>query len=334
MSNCNKCRYNNCSGNCQEARLSLGLDPVQENIVGSLDGVYIKPISIKSAVKKNETNTALKYDPSIRSLVFQNEKFIKGEGSADYITTRELLSGADISEIGNIGPLVVGGLASIAEIDDALRLQFNVPIPVGVSETSTGFITYVPNPVDGVYYKRIQPDIGGSSDTVLIGHPDGSVEFASPINSPVLIPTSNLTSNGNFSGTPSTSSGNWRYQQMGQSQVITNTSGSKVEVELSLSWSMQTAGSRSGFYAELVNAGSDYKTTFVQGQPNIKQEGYPGGQGSWKVTLTPNQRVQFRFGAWTNAAGNMQVTVGSVNESGGTPTNTVYQPVISIRRII
>lgn len=331
---CNKCNKNVCQGRCQEARLSLGLDPSKENIVGSLDGVYIKPISIKSAVKKSETNTHLKYDPSIRSIVFQNEQYIKEEGSADFISVRELLSGADISEIGNIGPLVPGGLASISNDNGNLELQFSVPIPVGVTENSTGFITYVPNPVDGVHYKRIQPDVGGASDTVLIGHPDGTVEFASPINSPLLVPVANLTSNGAFSGTPSTSSGTWRYQQMGQSQVITNTSGSKVEVELSLSWSLQTTGTRSGFYAELVNGGSDYRTTFVQGASNIKQEGYPGGRGEWRVILEPNQRVQFRFGAWTNAVGNMVATVGSISESSGSPVQTVVQPIISIRRII
>lgn len=331
---CNSCNKQKCNGSCYEARLSLGLDVKKENIVGSIDGVYIKPISIKSVVKQWESNTNLKYDPSIRSLVFQNEASRNGTGNPDFVTTRDLLSGADISEIGNIGSLVAGGLASVSNDNGNLQLQFSVPIPVGVSETSTGFITYVPNPVDGIYYKRIQPDTGGTSDTVLVGHPDGTVEFASPIASPVLVPTANLTSGGAFSGTPSTSSGTWRYQQMGQSQVITNTSGSRIEVELSLSWSLQTAGSRSGFYAELINGGSDYKTTFVQGQSNIKREGYPGGSSSWKVVLDANQRVQFRFGAWTNATGTMVATIGSVNETAGTTVQTVYQPVITLRRLI
>lgn len=332
---CNKCGDRNHDSNrCYEARLSLGLDQKQENIIGSLDGVYIKPIPIKSVVKKHETSTSLKYDPSIRSLVFQNEDYKKGERTPDYITTREILSGADISEVGNIGELIEGGLASIARDGTNLSLQFTVPIPVNISETSTGFITYVPNPVDGVYYKRIQPDIGGTSDTLLIGHPDGSVEFASPIDSPILIPTANLTSNGNFSGTPSTSSGTWRYQQMGESQVITNTSGSKVEVELFINWSMQTAGTRSGFYASLVNNGSDYQTSFVEGGSNLKREGYPGGSSTWKVVLTPNQRVQFRFGGWTNSTGNMQITVGSVSESAGSTIQSVQQPIITIRRLV
>jgi len=333
---CNTCNKVTCNGSkCYEARLSLGLDAKKENIIGSLDGIYIKPVSIKDVVAAHETSTTLKYDPSIRSLVFQNENFKKGKGTADFVSTRDILSGADISEIGNIAQLVEGGLASVARLDDdTLQLQFSVPIPVGISEVSTGFITYVEDPVDGVHYKRIQPDIGGPSDTVLIGHPDGTVEFSSPIDSPVLIPLDNLTSEGKFNGTPSTSSGSWRYQQMGQSQVITNTSGSKVEVELNLRWSMQTSGTRSGFYATLVNAGSDYKTTFVEGASNIKQEGYPGGQGSWRVVLEPNQRCQFRFGGWTNNTGNMVVTVGSVDESAGVTAQTVYQPTISIRRLI
>src|SRR5690606_2128555 len=154
LMSCNNCNQQNCNRDkCYEARLSLGLDRAKQNIIGSLDGVYIKPVPIAEVVKNEETSTSLKYDPSIRSLVFQNEKFKKGQGSADYVSTRELLSGADISEIGNIGPLVEGGLASVARSGNEVQLQFSVPIPVGVSETSTGFITYVPNPVDGVYYK-------------------------------------------------------------------------------------------------------------------------------------------------------------------------------------
>lgn len=330
---CNNCDNKTCRG-CYEARLSLGLSVDKKYIVGSLDGVYIKPIPIKDVVKQWETNTNLKYDPSRAALVFQNENYKKKTGSADFVTTREILSGADISDIGNIGALVKGGLGSIVEEDGVLQLQFAVPIPVGVSENSTGFITYVENPVDGNHYKRIQPDIGGPSDTLLIGHPDGTIEFASPINSPVLVPVENLTSGGAFSGAPSTSSGTWRYQQMGQSQVITNTSGSKIELELSIRWSMQTAGTRSGFYAELVNGGADYQTLFVNNRSNTKQEGYPGGQGVWKVVLDPNQRAQFRFGAWTNAAGNMVVTVGSIDENAGNTIQSVYRPIISLRRLV
>lgn len=287
------------------------------------------------AVRANETNTTLKYDSARRMLVFENERSKNGQGSADYVTTREILSGAAISEIGGVNILVEGGLASVIKTPEgALEVLFSIPNPVGVGETPTGFISYVPNPADGVHYKRIQPDPGGTSDTLLIGHPNGSVEFASPIASPLLIPVASLTSGGAFSGVPSVSSGTWRYQQMGESQIITNTSGSIVEVELDMRWSMQTAGTRSGFYALLVNGGTDYKQTFVEGQSNIKREGYPGGQGNWKVTLNPGQRCQFRFGGWTNASGNMVITVGSVNETAGATVQTVYQPVITIRRLV
>lgn len=331
---CNSCGVSSCRGACYEARLSLGLSSDYASIIGSLDGVYIKPIPLSLAVKANETNTSLKYDLSKRMLVYQNEKSKNGKGSPDFITTRELLSGSTLDEIGGVQALVDGGLASVIEVDDQLVLQFSIPQPVGIGENSSGFITYVSNPADGVHYKSIRPDPGGTSDTLLIGHPNGSVEFASPIVSPVLIPLASLTSNGAFSGVPSVSSGVWRYQQMGQSQVITNTSGSVVEVELTLGWSMQTAGTRSGFYASLVNGGSDYKTTFVQGQTNIKQEGYPGGRGSWKVTLNPGERCQFLFGGWTNAAGNMVITVGSVDEAAGVTKQTVYQPIITVKRLI
>lgn len=331
---CNKCNRSSCDGTCYQARLSLGLDQSKSSLIGSLDGVYIKPVPLKSVVATNESDTNLHYDPSIRALVYNNEQYKRGEGQPDYIPTRSLLSGADISEIGNIGSLIEGGLASVARSGSELNLQFSIPIPIGATETSTGFITYVPNPVDGIYYKRIQPSVGGVSDTVLIGHPDGTIEFANPIVSPVLVPTTNLTTSGHFSGTPSTTSGTWRYQQMGQSQVITNTSGSKVEVSIHIRWSMQTAGSRSGFYCSLVNGGTDYQQNFVEGVPNIKSESYPGGEGVWTAVLDPNQRAQFSFGGWTNTAGNMEITVGSIDESAGNTIHTVIQPAISIRRLL
>lgn len=331
---CNSCGRNNCDSRCYEARLSLGLNHDASAIVGSLDGVYIKPIPLKEALRRNETNTALKYDSGTRSIVFYNEKAQNGDASPDFVPSRQILSGASISDIGNIGDLVEGGLGSIVKLSDRLELQFNVPIPVAVGEVSGGLLTYVRNPVDGVHYKSVQPGAGGTSDTVLIGHPNGSTEFATPIDSPVLVPIDNLTSGGTFSGTPSTSSGNWRYQQMGQSQVITNNSGSRVEVILSFRYSLQTAGNRSGVYATLVNGGTDYKTTFVEGLDNLKQEGYPGGNAQFTVVLSPNQRCQFRFGAWTNGPGNIVATIGSYDETAGVAKQTVHQPIITTRRLI
>lgn len=333
---CNNCGSNShLTDKCYEARLSLGLKSGNRYLIGSIDGQYIKPVDLKPAVEQLETNTALKYDPNRRGLVFENERNRKGQGAADFISTREVLAGSSLGELGGVETLIEKGLANVAIIDGQLQLQFTVPTPVEFGELTSGFIAFVGNPNDGKsHYRLITPSVSGSTDTVLIGHPDGSVEFANPINSPITIETTSLTSSGAFSGTPGVSSGNWRYQEMGTSQVITNTSGSKVEVVLELRWSMQTTGSRSGFYATLVNGGSDYKTTFVSGLTNEKQEGYPGGQGRWVVTLEPNQRCQLKFGAWTNATGNMTVTLGSVSENAGNTVQSVQKPTIYIKRLV
>lgn len=329
--NCNNKRSND----CHEAHLSLGLSNDKSMLIGSLDGQYLKPVQLRDTVKANETITALRYDPSRRLLIFENERSRNGQGSPDQISAQELLAGADISAVGGVQPLVVGGLASSAIIDGRPQVQFEVPIPVEASETSDGFITYVANPNNGTsHYKLVRPDLSSTGGSVLVGDASGSVEFKAPIDSPILVPIGNLTSNGSFSGSPSVSSGTWRYQQMGESQIITNDFGTAVEVTLRIRWSMQTAGNRSGFYASLVSGGSDYQTQFVEGQSNIKQEGYPGGFGEWTCVLDPSQRCQFRFGGWTNGAGNMEITTGSYDESGGTPQQTVQQPSIFIRRLI
>lgn len=321
---------------CYEARLALGLSNSKSQIIGSIDGVYIKPVDLKAGVQASETNTSLRYDPVNRLLIYEGERFKNGNGTSDQISAQELLAGADISVVGGVQAMVDGGLASSAIIDGRLQVQFEVPTPVEAGEVTGGFVTYVQDPNNGTsYYRLIRPDLSGTSDTVLVGHPNGEMEFALPIDSPILVPIANLTTSGHFSGTPSVSAGTWRYQQMGQSQIITNAFGSKVEVALNLRWSMQTAGTRSGFYASLVSGGADYKSTFTDGSSNQKQEGYPGGTGNWVVTLEPNQRCQFNFGGWTNAAGSMSITVGSYSEDGtGTPINDVQQPIITIRRLI
>lgn len=336
MSCCNSCGSNShITNQCYEARLSLGLNNSKTELIGSIDGVYIKPVNLEDAVKSNETNTTLRYDAARRALIYNGERSKYTGGAADVIFSNEILSGADLSELGGVGDFVNGGLASVAVSNNRLGLQFEVPIPIETGEVSSGFVVYVPNPNNNTsYYRLIRPDQGSTSDSVLVGHPNGDIEFAAPIDSPLLVPTNQLTGGGYFSGSPSTSSGNWRYQQMGQSQVITNTSGSKVEVSLEARWSTQLTG-RGGFYASLVSGGSDYKTTFVEGQSNQKQEGTPGGYGKWVCVLDPNQRCQFRFGAWNNTTGNMTVIIGSYDEDGsGSATYTVQQPRITIRRLI
>lgn len=337
MSCCNSCGSPRCAtpNNCYEARLALGLDSQNRRIIGSIDGVHITPVDLKPAVSALESNTSLKWDPNLRAIVYRNEKSVSGNGSPDQISARDILSGTNLSEIGGVLPLVQGGMVWGVIQDDRMQLLSEVPLPVEAGETTGGLVTYVPDPNnDTSFYRLIRPDITGTVDTILVGHPDGGMEFVAPIASPVMMEVSQLTSDGRFNGSPSTSSGTWRYQQMGQTSIITNNSGSSVKVTLELRWSMQTTGTRSGFYASLVNGGSDYQTEFVSGLTNEKQEGYPGGQGRWTAVLLPNQRCQFRFGGWTNASGNMDITVGSISESAGSAVYQVQVPAIYIERLI
>lgn len=338
MNNCG-CGRNNCSGSqdekCFESRLSLGINQDKSAIVGSLDRQSIKPIALRPAVQANETITSLKYDPDKKALVYNNERAQREGGTPDYIESREVLSGALISQLGGVGNLVDGGIATVAIVDGELKLLFNVPTPIEVGETAGGFITYVVDPNDGIsHLKTIRPDSNGVDDSVLLGKADGSLEFSTPITSPILMPVAGLTSNGAFSGTPGVASGTWRYQAMGTSPVISNTSGGKVEVTLRFRFSLVTAGGHSGVYCSLVNGGSDYQALFPEGVNNIKQEAYPGGIGQFSVLLAANQKCQFNIGAWTNAAGAMEATIGSINESSGTTVKTALPPVITIRRIL
>lgn len=320
--------------NCFESRLSIGVKQDKSAIVGSLDRVSFTPIPIKPFVQANETITSLRYDPTKRALVYNNEKANRG-GSADYVEAREILSGASIAEVGGVGALVQGGMAYVALVDGELQLLFSVPSPIEVGETAGGFITHVTDPNDGTSHLRtIRPDSNGTDDSLLIGHPNGSIEFSTPIASPLLIPVDDLTSDGVFNGTPAVASGTWRYQSMGQSPIVNNTSGSKIEVVLNFRFSLVTAGSHSGVYCTLTNGGSDYKTAFIDGSTNAKQEGYPAGYAEYVVTLDPNQKCQFNFGAWTNASGNMEITIGSINEAAGVTGKTAYAPTIRIRRLV
>lgn len=335
--NCNSCQSPRCAtpNNCYEARIALGLDSQSRRLIGSIDGIHIRPVDLKPAVNTLESNTSLKWDPVLQAIVYRNERSISGNASPDQISTRDILSGADLSEIGGVQPLVEGGMTWGIVKDNRLQLVSEVPLPVQAGETTGGMVAYVANPNNGQsFYRLIRPDLTGSVDTVLIGHPNGDMEFVPPIASPQVMDVTQLTSDGRFTGTPATSSGTWRYQQMGQTSIITNNSGSQVKVTLEVRWSMQTAGSRSGFYASLVSGGSDYQTEFVSGLSNEKQEGYPGGSGRWTAILSPNQRCQFRFGAWTNAAGSMDVTVGSISENAGSTVYQVQPPAIYIERLI
>lgn len=336
---CSSCNQPTCTepSKCFEARFTFGFNDDKTMIVGSLDGVPFIPLPMREAVRANETNTALKYSQENKSLVFENEKFKNGQGVANYITVAEILSGADISQLGGVGPMVEGGLASVIVVDDQLQLVFQVPEPVQLNELSEGFIAYVPEPVSGSHYKIIKPAPGGTTDSLLVGHPDGSIEFAVPITSPIIVPLNTLTSNGEFSGTPAVTPGNdWGYQTMGTTQVITNTSGSEVEVTLRFRWSFQNAATRSGVYCRLINGGSDYQQNFVEGISNIKQEGYPGGAAAFTCILAPNQKCQFEFGGWADDDNAPWVlTIGSTNEDGtGTPVEVAVPPVITIRRQI
>lgn len=329
---CQNCQSPNAS--CYEAQLWLGLDNKNRSIIGTLDGKPIQPIELRPAFQALESTTALKYDPDVRSLVFQNERSVKGQGAPDYISSREILGGAILPEIGGVGQMVENGLASVWRTGDDLELQFVVPTPLESGESGAGFLTYVANPnTPGHNYKLIQPDTGGQ-DSIFIGRSDGSTKFEAPIATPLTVALTDLINDtGIFSGAPSvngTTDTNYRYQTMGTSQVVTNTSGSKVEVELSFRVSLSAAAGHTGVYARLVNGGSDYKTTFAEGGSNIKTEISLGGQVKYTVTLSPNQRAQFEFGVWANQPGNITAVIGSLTEGG----NQVSLPVINIRRII
>src|SRR5690606_16772900 len=144
---CNNCGSNRHHLNqCYEARLSIGLGPDDITLIGQIDGMYFKPVDLRPAVLSAESNTVLKYNSDKRSLVYENERFKKGKGAADFISTRELLAGSRLSELGGIEPLVDKGLASAAIIDNELQLKFEVPTPVEFGELVSGFVTYVDNP--------------------------------------------------------------------------------------------------------------------------------------------------------------------------------------------
>lgn len=333
---CNNCNQPTCQkrSDCYEARLSLGLNDDKTRIVGSIDGVAIVPIPIKEAVKASESNTTLKYNEDTKSIVFENERYKNSQGAADILTVAQILSGATLSQIGGVDGLVNGGLASVIQVGNNLVLTTEIPTPVQVGELSEGFIAYVPDPISGSRYKTIKPAPGGTSDSLLIGHPNGSIEFVVPITSPIIVPLDTLTNDGEFSGTPGTTPGNdWGYQTMGTTQVVANTSGSEVEVTLKFRYSFQNSAARSGVYCSLINGGADYKTTFVEGISNLKQEGYPGGMGEFTCILAPNQKCQFEFGGWADDDGAWVLTIGSTNENGsGTPTEVAVPPVITVRR--
>lgn len=316
-----------------EAKLWLGLDGKNRSIIGTLNGVPIQPVPLRPVLEALETTTALKFDPTLRSLVFENERSIKGVGSPDYVTSREILSGAILPEIGGVSGFVDGGLASVnLDGNGEQQLSFGVPTPIQTGEVPTGFLTYVENVEAGEsHYRRIAPDTGASADTILIGHPNGGIEFASPITSPVTIALTDLINDtGIFNGAPSTSGigSTWKYQEMGLSQVITNGSGSSVEVELSFRISIVGSGAHLGTWCQLIDGGTDYKKTFTDGKSLVKTETGNGGQVTHTVVLAPNQRVQFRFGVWSDTTGNIVANVGSVDEGG--PTVTL--PVITTRR--
>lgn len=330
---CYRCQNSSCPSpsSCDEARLSLGFDDKLSMIVGSMDGVPIVPLRLATVVKKLETNTTLKWDPQKKAIVFENEKFKKGEGSADQVLAADIASAIDVSDITGVGSMIEGGLASIALVDDQLQLVFQVPEPVSANEISQGFITYVENITEGSHYRIIKPTPGGTIDTLLIGHPNGSIEFAVPITSPIIVPLSSLTGNGEFTGAPAVSgTGTWKYQTMGTTQTVANTSKSEVEVELFFRHAISAATGRRGVYCKLVNGGTDFQTTFTEGVTSLKQETSAGGEASFRCILAPGEKCQFEFGIWETAAGNMTATIGSIDEDG----EHAVPPVITVRRQI
>lgn len=333
---CTSCGPNNHpTDRCFEARLSLGTKQDKSAIVGSLDRVSITPIPLKPIVEANETITSLRYDTDKRAIVYSGEAARRQGGSSDFVYSREVLAGANISELGGVGRLVNGGIPTVSVVGNELQLQFTVPEPIQSGEVASGFLTYVANPnANSSHLKSIRPDTNGTSDSILLGRADGSIEFSAPMQSPILIPTARLKDAGSFVGAPAVASGTWRYQQMGTSDVITNTSGSTVRAVLSIRYSMVSSSPRGGMYCRLTNGGADYKTTFIEGVTDVRHEGLTGGRAEFTVVLAPNEKCQFDFGSWNTTAGNIEMLLGGLHESAGAQVKTVYRPVINIIRSI
>lgn len=331
---CSSCNQPTCAGpnqpysKCYEARLSLGIAPDTSDIVGSLDGVPISPIRLKSAIQHGETNTSLKLD-SKGNLVYMSEKATKNCSIGDIIPISSILSYASLDDLAGIGGLVEGGIASATKIGSELQLVFKVPTPIETGEDSAGFLVYVPEPNDaGEHYKLLAPQTGTGGNSVLIGKPDGTIEFSNPIASPLLVSLNQLSGGGVYAGTPATVIADWYFKEMGTTSVITNTDSSPVEVTLSIRAALKGTATARGVYAELFNGGSDYRTQFVEGVPNIKQELGQGGQAEFVAVLQPNQKAQFKFGFYSSASA-VDAVIGNFTNT----STEVRRPLIQIRRL-
>lgn len=331
---CSNCKEQKCVGctdsykipnrnSCEESKLNLGLSQDGSMLVGALNGVPISPVRLDMAVDNLETVTEMYFSPEQNGIVFVNE-----DGNENIITIAEILNNATIEEIAGIGDLEEGGLASVVRRDGILQLTLEVPPILPSSQNAQGFVVYVPNVGPGEpHYKLIAPQ-SGASNSVMVGSPDGSIQFVQAISSPRPLNGNNMDDGGTFSGTPAVSTNGVVRSRMGNAMDIVNSDPNPIEV--SLEFFMQfTADGAQGAYARLESGGGNFVTDFVEGVNGIDRPLGRGGYGKWTVVLGPGQAARFVFGVWS-AGQSVNCVIG--NLTSGAPR--VIYPVIYAKRLM
>lgn len=330
---CNKC-YDSCKDckpskayptrtACEESQLNLGISQDGTMIVGSFNGVPISPIRLERAVDTLETVTSIEFDAEENAIAFHDEA-----GDTTLIPISQILANASIEELSGIDDLSPGGLASVVERNGTLMMTFEVPPILPSSQQAQGFVAYVPNVAPGEpHYKLIAPETG-TSNSVMVGRPNGRIEFAPAISSPRN--GSEFDNNGRFSGTPAVDTSGVKRSRMGSFPVITNTDASPVEVEFELFMQFADDGPQ-GAYARLENNGSDYVTQFFEGLNAIDRPLGRGGMAKWTLVLGPGQSASIVFGVWSQGQ-SVNCVIG--NFRGGSPSSVLVPPVAKVRRLM
>lgn len=330
---CNKC-YDSCNdckpskryptrSACEESQLNLGLSQDGTMIVGSFNGIPISPIRLERAVDTLETVTSINFDTEENAIAFHDEA-----GDITLIPISQILSNASIEELSGIDDLSPGGLASVVERNGVLMMTFEVPPLLPSGQQAQGFVVYVPNVAPGEpHYKLIAPETG-TSNSVMVGRPDGRIEFASAISSPRN--GSEFDNDGRFTGTPAVSTSGVLRSRMGEFPVITNTDASPVEVEFEFFMQFAADGPQ-GAYARLVNEGSDYVTQFFEGANAIDRPLGRAGMAKWNAVLGPGQSAKIVFGVWSQSQ-SVDCVIGNFRT--GAPSSVLIPPIAKVRRLM
>lgn len=308
---------------CEESVLNLGLSQDGTMIVGSINGIPISPVRLEPAVKNLETVTQFYFSPDENGIVFIDE-----DGNESIVTINQILSNSSIEELAGIDDLEAGGLASVIESEGSLALTFSVPPLLPSGQIAQGFVVYVPNVGPGEpHYKLIAPQVG-PNNSVMIGSPDGSIQFAPMIPSPLVLNGSHLDDGGTFNGTPAVATGGVVRSRMGQAMDITNNDPNPIQVDLELYMQFTSDGAH-GAYARLESGGSNYASNLVEGVNGIDRILGRGSQGKWSTILAPGQVARFVFGVWSTGA-SVNCVIG--NFTTGSPR--VINPVIYAKRLM